>query len=143
MISREGLSKKQQHRQSVPFALYQYTWPAGVPWYLSVLQIKSIVVFEQVSWLAARAITHRFIRLYFEDMPEKYQPNMPNNRFPTPLQVFNTSHASLRSAGLSGRKAEYIVDLASRFADGRLSAEKLIRMSGECRKHLSLHLFAS
>lgn len=33
---------------------------------------------------------------------------------------------TLRSAGLSGRKAEYVLDLASRFADGRLSTEKLL-----------------
>lgn len=39
--------------------------------------------------------------------------------------------ATLREAGLSQRKAEYVQDLATRFADGRLSAKKLLSMSDE------------
>lgn len=38
---------------------------------------------------------------------------------------------TLRSAGLSQRKAEYVVDLAQRFVDGRLSAQGLMEMSDE------------
>ncbi|EEB99086.1 hypothetical protein MPER_01296, partial [Moniliophthora perniciosa FA553] len=37
----------------------------------------------------------------------------------------------LRAAGLSGRKAEYVQDLAARFADGRLSTEKLLAASDQ------------
>ncbi|KZS98289.1 DNA glycosylase [Sistotremastrum niveocremeum HHB9708] len=51
--------------------------------------------------------------------------------FPTPDQVSNTDIATLRSAGLSGRKAEYVKDIAARFADGRLSTEKLSTVSDE------------
>jgi DNA-3-methyladenine glycosylase II len=39
--------------------------------------------------------------------------------------------ATLRSAGLSQRKAEYVQDLAGRFVDGRLSPKKLIDMSDD------------
>ncbi|KAG8934791.1 hypothetical protein FRC02_009238 [Tulasnella sp. 418] len=45
--------------------------------------------------------------------------------FPTPEAVAASSIPTLRTAGLSARKAEYILDLATRFADGRLSAHKL------------------
>ena len=84
---------------------------------------------QQISWLAARSITHRFLRLYFPHLPEKAdhpyvipfyfcilptECNLPDNRgnqvevpFPTPQQVAQTEIATLRSAGLSGRKAEY------------------------------------
>lgn len=49
--------------------------------------------------------------------------------FPTPGQVAATDLAVLRTAGLSARKAEYIQDLASRFASGELSAKILIEAS--------------
>jgi DNA-3-methyladenine glycosylase II len=39
--------------------------------------------------------------------------------------------ATLRAAGLSQRKAEYVQDLATRFVDGRLSAKQLMNMSDE------------
>ena len=60
---------------------------------------------QQVSWLAARSITHKFIRLWFPDLPEKADPANPTKCFPTPEQIFASSFAVLRSAGLSGRKA--------------------------------------
>ncbi|KAG1807692.1 DNA glycosylase, partial [Suillus subaureus] len=52
----------------------------------------------------------------------------PTSFFPTPYQVANTDIITLKSAGLSTRKAEYgqLKDLAARFADGRLSTEKLL-----------------
>ncbi|KAJ2916759.1 hypothetical protein MD484_g3630, partial [Candolleomyces efflorescens] len=51
--------------------------------------------------------------------------------FPSPHQVVGTDLALLRTAGLSARKAEYIHDLAGRFADGRLSTEKLLNSTDE------------
>lgn len=51
--------------------------------------------------------------------------------FPTPSQVSSCPIETLRSAGLSQRKAEYIKDLSTRFVDGRLSSEKLIEMTDE------------
>lgn len=107
---------------------------------------------QQISWMAARSITHKFIRLYDPSLPEKpVDDNEQVERttsasFPTPSQVATTQVSVLRGVGLSGRKAEYgtnlnficivlrwetVIELAARFADGRLSAEKLTNASDE------------
>ncbi|PPQ67302.1 hypothetical protein CVT25_005886 [Psilocybe cyanescens] len=88
---------------------------------------------QQISWLAARSITHKFIRLYDPSLPEKPSDEERRNitSFPTPHQVANTDIAVLRTAGLSARKAEYIRDLAARFADDRLSTRKLLEANDE------------
>lgn len=85
---------------------------------------------QQVSWLAARAITHKFQRSFFPDLPEKYDATLETD-FPTPKQVLGKTHAELREVGLSNRKAEYIHAISVRFADGRLTAERLMQMSDE------------
>ncbi|KAF9820427.1 hypothetical protein IEO21_01436 [Rhodonia placenta] len=90
------------------------------------------IIGQQISWKAARAIYHRFIRLFDPSLPEKPQDyTQPSEFFPTARQVVSTDLAILKSAGLSGRKAEYVYDLASRFADGRLSTEKLLQADDE------------
>ncbi|KAF8906555.1 DNA glycosylase [Gymnopilus junonius] len=88
---------------------------------------------QQISWLAARSITHKFIRLYDASLPEKPtdEERQAITFFPTPYQVAHTDIAILRTAGLSARKAEYIQDLAARFADGRLSTQKLLEADDE------------
>ncbi|KAI5889661.1 DNA glycosylase [Schizophyllum commune H4-8] len=90
---------------------------------------------QQISWLAARSINHRFRRLYDPTLPEKPTQHSdsrdPEASFPTPAQVANTAIPTLRSAGLSQRKAEYIQDLARRFADGSLSTDKLLQATDE------------
>ncbi|TFY69808.1 hypothetical protein EVG20_g2993 [Dentipellis fragilis] len=90
---------------------------------------------QQISWKAARSINHRFIRLYFPHLPEKpddsFWAKSPDSPFPTPHQVATTEASLLREAGLSGRKVEYVQDLASRFADGRLTSQKLFDASDE------------
>ncbi|GAA5887947.1 hypothetical protein JCM5296_001506 [Sporobolomyces johnsonii] len=99
----------------------------------------SSILGQQVSWLAARTIQHRFVRLFFPHLPEKLPPpDVTEPRldtpFPTPHQVVALGPdrtALLRSAGLSGRKTEYVIELAERFVDGRLSARKLWEMDDE------------
>jgi DNA-3-methyladenine glycosylase II len=49
------------------------------------------------------------------------------HHFPTPTQVLSVDIVTLRSAGLSQRKAEYIQGLADKFVSGELSAEHLIK----------------
>ncbi|KIK01450.1 hypothetical protein K443DRAFT_678456 [Laccaria amethystina LaAM-08-1] len=91
--------------------------------------LSTSILGQQISWLAARSITHRFIRLYHPSIPEKPDHQMTKsylNLFPTPQDIVDTDIATLRTAGLSARKAEYVKDLASRFVDGRLSTEKLL-----------------
>ncbi|KAG8757252.1 hypothetical protein FRC12_010352 [Ceratobasidium sp. 428] len=85
---------------------------------------------QQISWLAARSIRHRFLRLFDPSLPEKLPlPNEPQPKytFPSPGRLAGVDVAILRTAGLSSRKAEYVLDLAARFADGRLSTEKLAK----------------
>lgn len=84
---------------------------------------------QQISWMAARSITHRFIRLYNPSIPENptddeyvfslgsqeysiklsvdYTRRKAITFFPAPHQVASTELTVLRTAGLSGRKAEY------------------------------------
>lgn len=93
------------------------------------------ILAQQISWLAARSITHKFLRLYDPSLPEKptdfSHVKSPQSFFPVPHQVANTDIETLKSAGLSTRKAEYVRDLATRFADGRLSTAKLLTASDE------------
>ncbi|GJE94973.1 DNA glycosylase [Phanerochaete sordida] len=87
---------------------------------------------QQISWLAARSITHKFCRLFDPSLPEKPNDHHSNmSFFPTCHQVIQKDIPTLRTAGLSQRKAEYILDLAARFADGRLSTEKLLEAEDE------------
>lgn len=85
---------------------------------------------QQISWMAARSIQHRFLRLYKPELPEKptdySEYKTPQSFYPTPSQVANTDVAVLKTAGLSQRKAEYVQDLARKFANGDLSSEKLL-----------------
>ncbi|KAJ3735681.1 DNA glycosylase [Lentinula guzmanii] len=106
------------------------------------------IIGQQISWIAARSVNHKFVRLFNPSLPEKVtdypERAHATSYFPTPQQVANTDLVILRTAGLSGRKAEYgkrqailiylpslnassVRDLATRFADGRLSTEKLLQ----------------
>jgi len=92
--------------------------------------LSTSILGQQISWLAARSIIHKFKRLYDSNLPEK--PDETSSKsFPTPGQVAATDLAVLRTAGLSMRKAEYIQDLAKRFADGRLSTKKILSANDE------------
>lgn len=51
--------------------------------------------------------------------------------FPSPSQVLTKDLPTLRTAGLSQRKAEYISGLAEKFVSGELSASMLISASDE------------
>jgi DNA-3-methyladenine glycosylase II len=74
------------------------------------------IISQQVSGAAARAIKKRFVDLFG-----------PNNegRFPHPSEVAKMKIETLRTAGLSQRKAEYVQGLAEKFASGELSARLL------------------
>ncbi|KIO30709.1 hypothetical protein M407DRAFT_14276 [Tulasnella calospora MUT 4182] len=88
---------------------------------------------QQISWKAARSIKHKFIRLFDPSLPET--PPAPGDKqidfFPSPHAVAAANINNLRSAGLSARKGEYIMDLATRFSDGRLSAKRLAEGTDE------------
>lgn len=88
------------------------------------------IIAQQVSTAAAAAIKNRFMGL-FHASTEPTDTTQEVGTFPQPAQVAGCDVTFLRSAGLSGRKAEYIKGLAEKFVDGKLSAAILIKASDE------------
>ena len=76
------------------------------------------IVGQQLSVAAARTIYGRVLDIY-------------DGEVPTPKQVLATDVADLRGAGLSGRKAEYIRDLAAHVESGELEIDRLREMPDE------------
>ena len=76
------------------------------------------VVAQQVSAKAARAIYQRVLDLF-------------GGTTPSPDQILAKSEADLRGAGLSGRKVEYIRDLAAHVKSGELELDRLDELSDE------------
>ena len=88
----------------------------------------SSILAQQVSGAAASSIKKKFIAL-FNDEPSEGEEK--EAKFPAPAQVAAADLALLRTAGLSGRKAEYVKGLAEKFASRELSAKMLIDASYE------------
>jgi len=76
------------------------------------------IVGQQLSTKAARTIYGRVLELF-------------DGATPSPEQLLEASEADLRGAGLSGRKVEYIRDLASHVIDGELELDRLEELSDE------------
>ncbi len=76
------------------------------------------VVGQQLSAKAARTIYERVLELF-------------GGTTPTPEQILAASTADLRGTGLSGRKVEYIRDLAAHVRDGELELDRLEELSEE------------
>ncbi|PVF96773.1 DNA glycosylase [Serendipita vermifera] len=92
------------------------------------------IIGQQISWKAARSVNWKFMRLYDSSLPETVPPPetyKAPERFPPPHSVAETDLATLRSAGLSARKAEYIKDLAQHFTDGRLGPDQILSASDD------------
>jgi DNA-3-methyladenine glycosylase II len=75
------------------------------------------IIYQQLAGSAADAIYGRFVKIY--------------GRFPRPAQLLETTDSELRVAGLSGRKIEYLKDLAARVSDGRLKLSLLSKLPDE------------
>ena len=86
------------------------------------------ILSQQISGLAAKSIQRKFLLLFSEPDGEG---NPPAGFFPTPAQVLTKPPEVLRTAGLSGRKVEYVLDLSQRFVDGRLNANDMIHDTDE------------
>jgi DNA-3-methyladenine glycosylase II len=98
--------------------------------------LTSGIIGQQVSGAAAKSIKNKFIALFNKGKPtgdkDEYDYNDTNNpHFPTPEEVAKCDITTLRTAGLSQRKAEYIQGLAEKFASGELSAKMLLTASDE------------
>ncbi|KAJ4415302.1 3-methyladenine DNA glycosylase [Neurospora sp. IMI 360204] len=101
----------------------------------------SSIISQQVSGAAAKSIKAKFVALFDDDPAhdgeeeeeakeddpaEEGEPTPPTKRrFPTPSHVLAKDLPTLRTAGLSQRKAEYIHGLAAKFVSGELSASLL------------------
>jgi DNA-3-methyladenine glycosylase II len=76
------------------------------------------VVGQQLSTKAARTIHERVLAIF-------------GGRVPTPQELLDADEAALRSAGLSGRKVEYLRDLAAHVIRGELELDRLGELSDE------------
>jgi len=76
------------------------------------------IVGQQLSTKAARTIYGRILEIF-------------DGRTPSPEQLLEASEADLRGAGLSGRKVEYVRDLASHVIAGELEVDRLDRLPDE------------
>jgi DNA-3-methyladenine glycosylase II len=74
------------------------------------------IVGQQLSTKAARTIYGRILDLF-------------EGSTPTPEQLLEAEETDLRAAGLSGRKVEYIRDLASHVIEGELELDRFDRLS--------------
>jgi len=76
------------------------------------------IVGQQLSTKAARTIYLRVLDIF-------------DGQTPSPEQLLEASEADLRAAGLSGRKVEYIRDLAKHVISGELELDRLDQLSDE------------
>ncbi|KAJ5113451.1 DNA glycosylase [Penicillium angulare] len=90
--------------------------------------LTSSIIGQQVSGAAAKSIRNKFLTLF---NLENTGVEGERSKFPLPEEVARCDIATLRTAGLSQRKAEYIQGLAEKFAAGELSAQMLARATDE------------
>ena len=76
------------------------------------------IVGQQLSVKAAATIYDRVIAIFGGTMP-------------TPRQLLDADETELRGAGLSGRKVEYIKDLAAKVESGELELDRLSEMTDD------------
>ena len=76
------------------------------------------IVGQQLSTKAARTIYGRIVDLF-------------GGSTPSPEQLLGVSEGDLRAAGLSGRKVEYVRDLAAHVLSGELELDRLGELSDE------------
>jgi len=99
--------------------------------------LASSIIGQQVSGAAAKSIKKKFVALFNADEEDELfnadeeDETLRTTRFPTPAEVARCDIATLRTAGLSQRKAEYLQGLAEKFVSGELSTEMLLKASDE------------
>jgi DNA-3-methyladenine glycosylase II len=76
------------------------------------------IVGQQLSTKAARTIYGRVLELF-------------GGRTPTPEQLLDSDEEALRGCGLSGRKVEYVRDLAAHVLSGELELDRLGELADE------------
>jgi DNA-3-methyladenine glycosylase II len=78
----------------------------------------SSIIGQQLSVKAAETILNRFMALF-------------NDQLPTPQQILQKDRTSLREAGLSNSKVNYITDLASKIENNELELDKISKLSND------------
>ena len=71
------------------------------------------IIFQQISGKAARAIFKRFLAIF------------PDSDFPDPQKLSQADIFELRQAGLSQRKAEYVIGIGAAFLDPDFLGENI------------------
>ncbi|KAL2013884.1 hypothetical protein VTN00DRAFT_1409 [Thermoascus crustaceus] len=103
--------------------------PAGLAEEVDPFQaLASSIIGQQVSGAAAKSIKKKFVALF---NAQEEDETLRTTRFPTPAEVAHCDISTLRTAGLSQRKAEYLQGLAEKFVSGELSTEMLLKASDE------------
>ena len=98
--------------------------------------------FDPRAWLAELPAMDLFAALLFQVTGQQLSvaatrrtlgriEAMFGGRLPTPAELLHVEPASLREAGLSWRKIATLRDLAERFSDGRLDADRLSNLPDE------------
>jgi DNA-3-methyladenine glycosylase II len=82
------------------------------------LRLCASIMSQQLSVKVAEVIYRRFLELY-------------GKKEPTPQQIADTSHDTLRSIGLSNAKANYVHNVAHFAIENDMSEKKLSKMSNE------------
>ncbi|RAK86602.1 DNA-3-methyladenine glycosylase [Aspergillus costaricaensis CBS 115574] len=92
----------------------------------------SSIIGQQVSGAAAKSIKDKFVALFnTNNNKDEDGGTIRASFFPTPEDIIKKDITTLRTAGLSQRKAEYIHGLSEKFANGELSARMLLNASDE------------
>ncbi|KAL2867878.1 DNA-3-methyladenine glycosylase II [Aspergillus lucknowensis] len=92
----------------------------------------STIIGQQVSGAAAKSIKQKFVALLYGLNHKDSDGAVPDEGyFPSAQEIVKCDIPTLRTAGLSQRKAEYIQGLAEKFASGDLSAAMLLSASDE------------
>lgn len=87
------------------------------------------IIYQQVTGKAAATILGRFEALF--QAPTKSGAPKKRTKFPAPEEVAAMPFEKLRAAGLSGQKATYIHDLASKFIDGTVKHKHFKTMTND------------
>ncbi|KAJ8099282.1 DNA glycosylase [Lipomyces tetrasporus] len=91
----------------------------------------SSIISQQISGAAARSIKRKFLALFngeSEGESDHTELEDLKKRFPTPGEVLRKDVATLRTVGFSQRKAEYMLDLASKFHSGEINPHGLLTL---------------
>ena len=86
------------------------------------------IIGQQVSGAAAKSIRDKFVGLFNASETDSV---LRSKRFPAPEEIVKFDVPTLRTAGLSQRKAEYILGLSEKFVNKELSAAMLLNASDQ------------